>query len=256
MDVTTELVKLEESDDLRGAYVCYACESGSRAWGFASPDSDYDLRFVYVRGVNDYLRLEKRRDVIEIPIRDDLDASGWDLGKFLTLMRKSNPSVYEWLGSPIVYKRVPGFLRVKELSERCFSPLASAHHYLGMAESTLRGRLRPSQVPPKGYLYVIRAILACRWAAYEQKPVPVRFDELRKAMLEPKMGPIVDEMLRLKAELPEKATIEHDSGLDEWISSKMDYLAGKVLTLEPKEPLPWGEFDDIFQVFVVGSARY
>ena len=88
----------------------WACESGSRAWGFPSVNSDYDVRFVYLRRTEDYLRASPLRDVIEIPISDELDISGWDLPKALGLFRKSNPPLLEWLQSPIVYQQEKVFI--------------------------------------------------------------------------------------------------------------------------------------------------
>jgi uncharacterized protein len=83
--------------------IIYSCESGSRAWGFPSADSDYDVRFLYLHPVDWYLSIEDKRDVIEVPIKNKLDITGWDLRKALQLFRKSNPPLLEWLGSPIVY---------------------------------------------------------------------------------------------------------------------------------------------------------
>ena len=92
---------IEREQDTR---LLFAVESGSRAWGFASPDSDYDVRFVYKRGMREYVRMREQRDVIELPIIGDLDINGWDIVKALTQFRKSNPSLLEWLHSPIVYR--------------------------------------------------------------------------------------------------------------------------------------------------------
>src|SRR5580698_9021306 len=100
------LAQLEAERQVR---VLFACESGSRAWGFASRDSDYDVRFLYVHRRDWYLSVEARRDVIELPIAEDLDVSGWDLRKALRLLRKSNPPLLEWLKSPVVYRHDPVF---------------------------------------------------------------------------------------------------------------------------------------------------
>ena len=100
-EVLRRLDAVEREEDVR---VLYACESGSRAWGFASPDSDYDVRFIYVHRPDWYLSIVDRRDVIERPIVDEYDLSGWELRKTLRLFRKSNPPLIEWLGSPIVYR--------------------------------------------------------------------------------------------------------------------------------------------------------
>ena len=99
--IQAQLHRIEDEEHIK---ILLAVESGSRAWGFASPDSDYDVRFVYVRRTEDYLRLEMVRDVIELPINDVLDINGWDLQKTLKLLYKSNPTLFEWFSSPIVYK--------------------------------------------------------------------------------------------------------------------------------------------------------
>ena len=104
----------------RGARVLFTCESGSRTCGFASPDRDYDVRFVYTRGLACHLGLERRRDVIEWRLDDVIDINGWDLDKLLRLMRGSNPTVFEWLASPIVYRELPAFSQVRELASTAF----------------------------------------------------------------------------------------------------------------------------------------
>src|SRR3954452_13450282 len=99
------LKRLEEAEAEHGVRILYACESGSRAWGFASPDSDYGVRFIYAQPRNWYLSfdVERRRDVIEYPIVDDIDQSGWDVRKALYLFTRNNGALLEWLHSPIVY---------------------------------------------------------------------------------------------------------------------------------------------------------
>ena len=97
------LRKLHEIEIKENVKILFAAESGSRAWGFASPDSDYDVRFIYVRPKEEYLRLDTVKDVIEVPINDVLDINGWDLQKALRLLYKSNPTLFEWFSSPIIY---------------------------------------------------------------------------------------------------------------------------------------------------------
>src|SRR6056297_3590984 len=103
VEIQSRLEALEQQENI---HIALAVESGSRAWGFASSDSDYDVRFVYLRPTNWYLSidLERRRDVIEQPIIDEYDVGGWDLRKALQLLRKCNPPLLEWLNSPIVYR--------------------------------------------------------------------------------------------------------------------------------------------------------
>ena len=144
-----------------GVRVLFACESGSRAWGFASPDSDYDVRFVYVQPRDWYLSIGDQRDVIERPIVDLYDVSGWDLRKALRLFRKSNPPMLEWLGSPIVYReRTTAAASLRRIAARSFSPRACAFHYLHMARGNYREYLQADALPLKKYLYVLRPLLA------------------------------------------------------------------------------------------------
>ncbi|MCA9438875.1 MAG: nucleotidyltransferase domain-containing protein, partial [Candidatus Omnitrophica bacterium] len=135
------LSQLERIEDDRSVSILYACESGSRAWGFESRDSDYDVRFIYIRPRDWYLSvdLEKKRDVIELPIDDQLDINGWDARKALKLFRKSNPPLLEWLGSPIVYAEPFKFAStLREISKTHNAPTGCAYHYLHMARGNYR----------------------------------------------------------------------------------------------------------------------
>lgn len=116
--IIARLGEIEKENNVR---ILLAVESGSRAWGFASPDSDYDVRFIYVRPENDYLRLEEMRDVIELPINDVLDINGWDLQKTLRLLYRSNPTLFEWFSSPIVYMETPFAGQFRTLMTEYFS---------------------------------------------------------------------------------------------------------------------------------------
>src|SRR5688500_9825730 len=162
-EIQHRLRSVEEAD---GARILYAVESGSRAWGFPSADSDYDVRFVYVRPRDWYLsvNLESRRDVIERPIVDHIDLSGWDIRKALRLFAKSNPPFLEWLSSPIVYRDELSFAdAVRALLPRYYSPVSSLYHFLRMAQGNYREFLQGPEVIVKKYFYVLRPLLAVRW---------------------------------------------------------------------------------------------
>jgi predicted nucleotidyltransferase len=164
--------------------ILLAVESGSRAWGFASTDSDYDVRFIYVRPVEWYLSIdvEHKRDVVERPISGYLDVSGWDLRKALRLLRKSNPPLLEWLQSPIVYREHPVLgKRLRALIPDSYSPLATHYHYLHMAQGNFRGYLQGEIVWRKKYLYVLRPLLALRWIEAGLGPVPIEFEKVLNA---------------------------------------------------------------------------
>ncbi len=159
--------------------ILFACESGSRGWGFASPDSDYDVRFVYVHELPWYLSVEAGRDVIELPISDELDVSGWELRKALGLLYKSNPTLLEWLDSPVVYREAARHRRsLQALANDFFHPLRGRHHYLAMARNNFRGYLQGERVRLKKYLYVLRPLLAVQWVDAGLGRPPMRFAEL------------------------------------------------------------------------------
>ena len=130
-------------------------ESGSRAWGFASPDSDYDVRFLYIRDKNEYLRLDSTRDVIEWQLDDRLDINGCDMQKALRLLYSSNPTLFEWNVSPIVYKTAEKWSRISEVIDQYFLEKAGLYHYLNTAKSNYREYLKGDEVRLKKYFYVI-----------------------------------------------------------------------------------------------------
>ena len=157
--IISKLKQIEKDYNVR---VLLAVESGSRAWGFASPDSDYDVRFIYVRPEKEYLRLEDVRDVIELPINDELDINGWDLQKTLRLLYRSNPTLFEWFSSPIVYMETEFADQFREIMTDYFSTKKSLYQYISMAESNYREYLKGEMVKAKKYFYVLRPVLACR----------------------------------------------------------------------------------------------
>ncbi|MBQ9116123.1 MAG: nucleotidyltransferase domain-containing protein, partial [Clostridia bacterium] len=126
---------LEEIEKKENVKILYCVDAGSRAAGLSSPDSDYDVRFIYIRKDSDYLRLEPLRDVIEWQCDDTLDISGWDARKALSLGYRSNPSLLEWLYSPIVYKTTEEWQTVAETVKEYFSFKHTALHYLSIAKN-------------------------------------------------------------------------------------------------------------------------
>lgn len=179
--VDAELTALEARHDVT---VLFACESGSRAWGFASPDSDYDVRFIYVHKPAWYLRVQAQRDVIELPIDTELDISGWELRKALRLLAAGNPTLFEWLQSPLCYRADVAFVeQLKALATHCHSPLKSRHHYLAMARNNFRSYLQGDTVRWKKYLYVLRPLMAAAWLDSGLGVVPMRFADLAARMV-------------------------------------------------------------------------
>ena len=232
--VQNELAKIEAAHGVR---VLYACESGSRAWGFASRDSDYDVRFLYVHPRDWYLSVENHRDVIEQPISDDLDISGWELRKALRLLRKSNPPLLEWLKSPIVYAEDGAFLAgFRELAADNYSPMRCFAHYLHMASGNARQYLKGETVCLKKYLYVLRPLLACRWIERGLGQVPMEFAELVYEMVE--SADVLLAIAELVARKVEGDELDHAPKievLDRFIQSELARLR---LVLPPEEAHP------------------
>jgi len=196
--IRSHLKQIEADETVR---IVYACESGSRAWGFPSTDSDYDVRFLYVRPAEWYLSLDEKRDVLERPIDGSLDIVGWDLKKALRLFRKSNPPLFEWLGSPIVYAEEPSVTaRIRALIPIYYSPTACFHHYLHMARGNYREYLKGEEVWLKKYFYVLRPLLAMRWVEEGRGLVPTEFGVLvEKLALDPELRGAIDGLLAAKS---------------------------------------------------------
>ncbi|HSD37238.1 MAG TPA: nucleotidyltransferase domain-containing protein [Rhodocyclaceae bacterium] len=193
--VLQALDQIEAEHDVK---VLFACESGSRGWGFASPDSDYDVRFVYVHRLPWYLTVEAQRDAIELPINDELDVCGRELRKASQLLRKSNPTLLEWLDSPEVYREdVRYAARMRELAPQFISPLRGRYHYLAMAKKNFRGYLQGETVRLKKYLYVLRPLLALHWIDAGKGMPPMRFADLAAGTLTDTV--LLDEINRLLA---------------------------------------------------------
>lgn len=181
------LAALDHIEDEEQVCIFYACESGSRAWGFESRDSGYDVRFLYLHHPNWYLSvdLEHKRDVIERPIVEYLDVNGWDLRKALLQLRKSDPPLLEWLGSSIVYRDQYDIANVmRKLVPEAYSPVACLHHYLHMAQGNLREDLNGEAVWTKKYFYVLRPILAIRWIERGYGVAPMEFGKLVDRVVE------------------------------------------------------------------------
>lgn len=242
---TIDGIETEES-----VRVAYACESGSRAWGFASQDSDYDVRFIYVRPVDWYLAvdLEKKRDVIERPIDDLLDVSGWDIRKALGLLRKSNPPLLEWLGSPIVYRddgHVASAFRA--LAEEFGNTRACAFHYLHMAQNNARAALGGELVRRKKYLYVLRPLLAIRWLEAERGLVPTEFSTLVDACADDaELRDAIAALVREKAAGGELGKGPKIPTLDRFIAAELDRLDTPDFAEKPPLP-PVEPFNAVFR---------
>ena len=223
--VRDALAQLEAAHDVR---VLFACESGSRARGFASHDSDYDVRFLYVHRCDWYLSVDDRRDVLERPLVGDLDVTGWELRKALRLLRKSNPPLLEWLRSPVVYRYDPAFAaQFGALANEFYSPRRCFAHYLHMARGNWRGYLcGREQASLKKYLYVFRPLLGCRWIERRFGPVPMEFDRLvGRTLEEPDVRAALQALVERKQSGDELAAAPPVEALSRFLERELDRLS-------------------------------
>jgi len=243
------LDRLNDIETEEGVSIFYACESGSRAWGFPSEDSDYDVRFLYLRPSDWYLSidLESKRDVIERPINDLLDISGWDLRKALQLFRKSNPPLLEWLNSPIVYQEKGSISQVlRDLIPEYYSRVKCMHHYLHMAQGNFREYLRGDIVWVKKYFYVLRPILAIKWIETRSDAVPMEFGKLVDSCVESNelktsINTLVEQK-RAGQELDRQPRIDI---ISEFIESELQRLESVIV--EDKVKLDSASLDQLFR---------
>ncbi len=245
------LSKLEEEERVR---ILYACESGSRAWGFPSSDSDYDVRFIYVRPQDWYLSidLEHRRDVIERPVSDLIDLSGWDLRKALPLFRKSNPPLLEWLNSPIVYLEQTGMAsQLRALLGNYYSPAACAHHYLHMARGNFREYLNGPEVWIKKYFYVLRPLLAVKWIEAGHGVAPTAFATLVERMItDPALKDAIARLVEAKRRGDELDRGANIPVISAFIEQELKRLEGSPLNL-PGTPPPIETLNELFRSVLI-----
>lgn len=231
--------------------ILFAVESGSRAWGFASPDSDFDVRFIYREPIDRMIRLFEPRQVIaetiEIPGLPPIDMVGWSLKKALQLGTASNPQFCEWCMRAPSYREAPGFREEMQAVAGHSSPRVLAHHYRGLARKTMASYLqKPGDPVAKKYLYAIRSTLS---AAYMiAHPVtgvtpPILFEDLRAAVPSPaSVEKDIDALLAFKATHPEAGGRRRFPKLDAWLKERQAQLVDAVCDLpDPMVPAQIGE---------------
>jgi uncharacterized protein len=240
--------RLEEIESQFKLRVLYACESGNRAWGFPSRDSDFDVRFLYIHPVEWYLSIDDHRDVIELPLQENLDINGWDIRKALRLFRKSNPPLYEWLGSPIVYLEPFSIAAsLRHLARIYYSPVACYHHYLHMAQGNIREYLQGEVVWRKKYFYVLRPLLAINWIENGYGVAPTAFGELVSRLVP--TGPLrseIDELIELKRTGAELDYGPRMPAISEFIKTELNRLES-AKPAYPAAAAPYDRLDEVFR---------
>jgi len=247
--IQAALTQLETTHNIR---ILYACESGSRAWGFPSPDSDYDVRFIYAHPANWYLTLDDGPDTLNFPVDDELDLAGWELRKALKLLRGSNAALFEWLQSPVVYQEAAGFRAALEaVLPLCWNARAGLSHYAGLMWRGVTDDLTGADVRLKRLFYALRSTLAARWI--QQRPTgvpPMEFAKLRE-LLPPELNDTVDELLARKATADEKTTVPCPASLVAFLQTEYEATRAARETLpvmRSADPTP--ALDALFQTWL------
>ncbi len=250
--IANELRAIERQFQVK---IVYACESGSRAWGFPSQTSDYDVRFIYKHPPDWYLSIFEKRDVIEMPLDKVLDINGWDFRKMLRLLYKGNTPLQEWLCSPIVYRTSDTVMNaVTDLAYKAFRPESACHHYLSMAKKKTMLIQSGTDAPVKAYLYALRPILCCRWIIANQTQPPMRIDDLlAKFLPRGKVRLAVDHLMEARESGAETDTIALIPVLVEFLGAELKELSQQIPPKAPRAEVQ--AFDELFKTVVMNVSN-
>jgi uncharacterized protein len=207
----------------RNVKILYACETGSRAWGFASPDSDYDIRFIYQHDIDWYLSLSNHKDTIEV-MDGDWDITGWDLRKSLLLLNKSNAALIERFQSPIEYYTDENFKKgFLELIKHFYSPTAVFFHHYSLAKTFWEELKGVQEVKLKSFFYMVRSLLSCNWIIQNKTVLPMQIDSLM-ALIDEDIRERLKALIQLKAGVSESYLHPKDPFLYTWVIDMWVYI--------------------------------
>lgn len=222
-EIQKKIIDLEKEKNIK---ILYAVESGSRAWGFESTNSDWDVRFIYIHNIDWYLAIEDKKDNIEIILPNDIDLAGWEFKKALLLFRKSNPPLLEWLRSPIVYcEKYSAADKLREATKEYFNPKSCLYHYLHMADGNYEAYFKEDIVRLKKYFYVLRPLLACSWIERTGQMAPMEFDTLLENEINDKnLANEILKLLKVKKSEKELAKGARIKVIDDFIVTKLNHF--------------------------------
>lgn len=214
---------LKDIEQKKNIKILYACETGSRAWGFPSPDSDFDVRFIYMHERDWYLSLSQRKDTIEF-MDSDLDITGWDLKKCLTLLKKSNATLIERFQSPIEYFSVEEFKgEFKNLIENYYSPTAVFFHHYSLTKKFWEEVKDTNEYKLKSWFYMVRSLFSCAWILEKDSVLPMNIQDLMEWMSEDWKSQI-NKLIDLKKTVGEKYLHSKDVELNDRILAMMELI--------------------------------
>ena len=244
--------KLKEIEQQENVKILLAIESGSRAWGFASPDSDYDVRFIYVRPIEEYLTLNEHKDIIEWQLDEVLDINGWDLNKALIQFRRGNATLFEWSNSPVIYYKSDKWDEIYNVAKDYFSAKSSVYHYYATAKNTFLTHLQEDMVSYKKYFYALRPLLACKYIEKYKCPPPVLFEDLLKnlefstELREGMLRKSIDKLLEIKKVTDEKTLNPQIPVIYDFISNELNIQKEIADTMEDDHNKDWDKLNKLF----------
>ena len=244
--IQQEILTLEQANNIK---IVYAVESGSRAWGFASTNSDWDVRFIYVHTLDWYLSVEEKKDNIECILPNDIDLAGWELRKALLLFKKSNPPLLEWLRSPVIYKETGATAaQLRTAAMEYFNPKSCLYHYFHMARRNYEAYFKENDVRLKKYFYILRPILACCWIERTGEMAPMEFDMLVNAeILDPQLKHEIQVLLAIKKSGEELNIAQRVPIIDEFIENRFGYFQQYLKDFQFKNEPGYDKLNTIFR---------
>lgn len=241
--IRAKLGEIEHREQVR---IIWAVEAGSRAWGFPSPNSDYDVRFIYIRDKKEYLRLEEIRDSMDALQDDLLDIEGWDLRRVLRMVYRSTPEVYEWFASPIIYRSTPEAEEIKKILPQYFSVKKCARNYLHMASMDFRTYFRDDEVWQVKYFYLLRQMLQAKWLLEERNIPPLSFEELVRLKLDDEWKDYILEMLQKKKVSQELGKAPRNKKLIDYLEQSLNKMQEEESLLEDDGKKSWEMLNQYF----------
>ena len=233
--------------------ILFSCESGSRAWGFESPDSDWDVRFIYRHDLNWYLSLEDKKDTIDEMLPLELDLGGWELRKTLRLFAGGNLALFEWINSPEIYFSHEAFhSRLKALIPQYFNAIKAMHHYLSMARKNVDNHISGGEVKIKKLFYILRPLLACEWIENFSSMPPTEYALLmnESKALSGSLKEQVNNFLKQKATAAEGHLVELEESLILWMKQQISHYEKVLPGLKPQSKAGWEPLNKLMRDFV------
>ncbi|KGR75375.1 nucleotidyltransferase domain-containing protein [Ureibacillus sinduriensis] len=245
--------KLKEIEEENHVRILLALESGSRAWGFGSAVSDYDVRFIYIHPPEWYLSIDpqgvgSKKDVIAYPQKGNLDISGWEITKALRLFRKSNPTILEWLRSSPIYSHNHSFVKqLRRLENDVFNSIPIMHHYYKLAIGNYAKSFKGEEVKIKIFLYVLKSLLSCIWIGKYKSFPPVRIQELLPLIDDGQVKMDIEHLVRKKVLGEDMVTLLDYQDTQQFLETQFLFIQQLLSSQKKEQTIATSQLDQLFR---------